>query len=479
MRLKKSAITCIILICGITAFSRPTPNIVFFLVDDMGWTDLGCYGSTFYETPNIDKLARQGMKFTDAYSACTVCSPSRASLMTGKSPARLHLTDWIDGYYKPYAKLLSPNWTKYLPLHETTIAEVLKKHNYATAIFGKWHLGDDVKYYPENQGFDLNMGGTYQGQPPSYFSPYNIPRLANGPKGEYLTDRLTNEAIKFISEKKDKPFFVYMPYYAVHKPLQATKEDIAYFKSKINPQGNQQNAVYAAMIKSVDESVGRIVSVLDSLNLSENTLIVFTSDNGGLIGGASWEKGRITSNIPLRDGKGSSYEGGIRVPAIFTWKGKIRPNSTCSVPVIGTDFFPTVAGLISKTENSYTDGVNIAPLLFGEKRLGRDALYWHYPHYHGGGATPYSAIRQGDWALIYFYETRQKELYNLKKDIGQKNNLVHQEPQLAEKLFKNLQAWKKATGAQNPLLNPAYDENRKNQNEKKIPRTVNDPLSVN
>lgn len=470
-------VACLLLIISFRAFSQQKPNIVFFLVDDMGWTDLGCYGSSFYETPNIDALAKSGMKFTDAYSASTVCSPSRASIMTGKSPARLHITDWITGHTMPYAKLLTPDWTQYLPLEETTIAEILKKQGYATASIGKWHLGDDVKYYPEKQGFDLNIAGTYQGQPPSYFSPYNIPRLNNGPSGEYLTDRLTDEAEKFITDKKDQPFFLYLPYYAVHTPLQAKKEDVEYFRSKIDPDGNQKNATYAALIKSVDESVGRIVVLLNKLKIAENTLIVFTSDNGGLIGGRNLNNNRVTSNLPLRMGKGSNYEGGIRVPAIFSWKGKIKPDGVSSVPIIGTDLFPTFAALGHGAiiEEQKLDGVDIMPLLTGKNELNRKVLYWHYPHYHPEGGTPYSAIRQGDWKLIYFYETGEKELYNLRNDIGENNNLILKKSMLADVLYKKLNEWKKKTSAQDPRPNPDYDEQNKNKPGKGETRMVTDP----
>lgn len=270
------------------------PNIIVFLVDDLGWADTRCYGSSFYETPNIDKLAAKGIRFTNAYAACTVCSPSRAAFLTGKYPARLQLTDWIKGYERPYAKLLSPDWKQYLPLEETTIAEVLKKQRYATAMIGKWHLGDDVKYYPEHQGFDSNTGGTFQGSPPSYFSPYRIARLKDGPVGEYLTDRLTDEALKFISAEKESPFFLYLSFYAVHTPLQAKEEEVKYYKAKINPTAAQQNPVYAAMIKNMDENIGRITDLVEKLGLAQNTLLIFTSDNGGLVRGKEGSKGRIT-----------------------------------------------------------------------------------------------------------------------------------------------------------------------------------------
>ncbi len=453
---------------------QTSPNIIVLLVDDLGWTDVGCYGSTFYETPNIDKLARQGLKFTNAYAACNVCSPSRASFLTGKNPARLHITDWIQGHEKPYAKLLPPNWTQFLPLQETTIAEVLKKKNYATASIGKWHLGDDIKYYPEHQGFDVNIAGNYLGSPPSYFSPYHIPRLKNGPKGEYLTDRLTDDALQFIRDKKDQPFFLYLSYYAVHIPLQGKPEDVAYFKSKRDSNANQKNAVYAAVIKSVDENVGRVTKLIDDLNLSKNTIIFFISDNGGLLG----IKNHITSNLPLRGGKGTSYEGGVRVPFIVKWKGRINENTVSDVPIIHTDFFPTVAEL-TKSDISHIsniDGVSITPVLFGGDKLKKRELYWHYPHYHTEGATPFSSVRDGDWKLIYFYETGKKELYNLKTDPGELNDVAAKETKIAETLYEKIKSWKRKVGAQDPVPNPKYDPARVNEG-RNPQRLVIDSLS--
>ncbi|HLF95418.1 MAG TPA: sulfatase, partial [Planctomycetota bacterium] len=283
------------------------PNVVVILVDDLGWTDLGCFGSPFYETPHIDRLAAQGMRFTHAYSACTVCSPTRASLMTGKYPARLHVTDWIAGHARPKAKLKVPDWTKHLALEETTVAEALKAAGYATASIGKWHLGPPA-HFPEKQGFDLNRGGCDKGQPPSYFSPYRIPTLEEGEKGEYLTDRLTTEALAFLDSNKDRPFLLHFPHYGVHTPLQAKKAVVEKYQAKAKAGADHRNAAYAAMIESVDDSVGRIVAKIEELKLSSRTLIVFTSDNGGLL--------QSTSNRPLRAGKGSAYEGGVRVPMI-------------------------------------------------------------------------------------------------------------------------------------------------------------------
>lgn len=464
--MKKVALT---IICCLLVFpalhARQMPNIVVFLADDLGWTDLGCYGSSFYETPNIDKLAESGIRFTSAYAACNVCSPTRAALMTGKYPARLHITDWITGYKKPDAKLLPPDWTQYLPLEEITIAELLKKKGYVTASVGKWHLGEMEQYWPENQGFDVNIGGWSKGSPNrnqkqntnGYFSPYGNPRLQDGPDGEHLTGRLTDEAIGFIKNNKDKPFFLYMPYYAVHTPLQAKEEDIAYFTAKVDKNAPQQNPVYASMVRYLDQSVGRVLEALRKLDLEENTLVVFTSDNGGLLG----KNNPITSNLPLRAGKGTAHEGGTRTPAIFSWKGKIRPGRLSHDPVITMDIFSTLAAVAGIPERrlGLRDGISLLPALLDDEKLNRpDALYWHYPHYHNMGATPHSSIRKGNMKLIYFYEDGKKELYDLHSDPGETNDLYAKKSGEGEALFTQLQEWLESVKAQEPVVNPGYRE---------------------
>lgn len=426
------------------------PNIIFILVDDLGWTDLGCFGSRFYETPHIDRLAAQGMKFTQAYSACTVCSPTRAAIMTGKYPARLHITDWIAGHVRPQAKLRVPDWTMHLPLEEWNVARALKPRDYVTASIGKWHLGNE-QFFPDKQGFDLNAGGCEKGQPPSYFSPYRIPTLTDGPPGEFLSDRLTTEALKFIDQNQHRPFFVYLPHYAVHTPLMARPEVIAKYKNKVQADAPHTNAVYAGLIESVDDSVGRLLQKLDELELAERTVLIFTSDNGGLL--------PVTSNVPLRAGKGSAYEGGVRVPLIVKWPGVTKPGSRCETPVISVDHLPTMlemAGLKAGTPH-VLDGESLVPLLQQTGGLTRDALYWHYPHYHPGGATPYSAIRQGDLKLIEFFEDQHVELYNVSEDIGEQHDLAEKLPDQAQVLRTKLAAWRSQVGAQLPTSNPAYD----------------------
>lgn len=434
------------------AADRP-PNVVVILIDDLGWTDLGCYGSDLYETPNVDRLASRGMRFTDAYAACTVCSPTRAALLTGKYPARLHLTDWIHGHPRPDAKLLPPEWTEALPHSEVTLAEALKPAGYVSASIGKWHLGDAADRWPTHHGFDRNVAGFGLGSPPSYFSPYRIPTLDDGPAGEYLTDRLAEEAVRFIEASKDRPFLLYLPHYAVHTPLQAKRELIAKYERKIKPGMRHRNATYAAMIHSMDQAVGRVVGAIDRLGLAEETLIVFTSDNGGL------ELGGVTENAPLRAGKGSAYEGGVRVPLIVRWPGEVPEGTACHEPVISNDLFPTIleiAGLAARDDA--TDGRSLARLLRDPgATLDRGALFWHYPHYHPGGATPYSAIRARDWKLVEFFEDGRVELYHLSEDIGERHDLAPAMPARANELRSRLEAWRKGVGAQRPRPNPGYD----------------------
>lgn len=438
---------------GLSAAERK-PNIVLILIDDMGWTDIGCMGSDLYQTPNIDKLASQGVKFTNAYAACTVCSPTRAAILTGKYPARLHLTDWIAGHVKPKAKLKIPDWTQFLPSEEVTIAAALKASGYVSASIGKWHLGDPKEHLPTHHGFDLNIAGYNYGQPPSYFAPYKIATLTDGPKGEYLTDRLTDEACKFIETNGDKPFFLYLPEYCVHQPVQAKKEMIDAYKAKVKDGMTHTNAIYAAMIQSLDEGVGRIMSKLDELKLADNTVVIFTSDNGGLI--------PVTRHPPLRAGKGSAYEGGVRVPMIVKWPGVTPPGKVCDEPVISTDYYPTILEMTATAgdtkHNATLDGKSLAPLLRDPAaKLDRKALFWHYPHYHPGGATPYSAVRAGDWQLVEFFEDNHAELYNLKDDAGEKNDLAEKNPKKKAELLKMLAEWRTSVGAQMPTENPNYD----------------------
>jgi len=467
-RLKVSSLlilSAILLACRTHAASPEKPwNVIVILVDDLGWTDFACFGSKNYQTPNLDRLAKEGMKFTSAYAACTVCSPTRAAMMTGKYPARLHITDWIAGHNRPFAKLKIPDWQKFLPLEEITIAEMMKTKGYATASIGKWHLGPEP-YFPDKQGFDLNAGGYDRGQPPSYHAPYNIPTLKpEGEKGEFLTDREALEAAKFIESNQDRPFFLYLPHYAVHTPIQAKAEVIKKYEKTIPPNSRQNNPAYAALVESVDDALGTIMKKLSELKLEDRTVIFVTGDNGGLSGTVNaqgWRNGP-TDNTPLRLGKGSAYEGGVRVPMIVKWPGVTRAGSENETPVITVDFFPTVIEIagIKPPAGVPIDGESLVPLLHGKRRLQRDAIYWHYPHYHPGSATPYSAIRKGDFKLIHFFENDRVELYNLKKDIGEKNNLARTEAKKTAELRQQLDEWRTAVGAQLPTPNPDYDAAR-------------------
>lgn len=444
------------------AAAAPKPNIIFILIDDLGRNDLGCYGSKFYRTPNLDRLATQGMKFSDAYAACPVCSPTRASIMTGKYPARLHLTDWLPGRGDlPPQRLARPVINQQLPLAEVTIAERLKAAGYVTAHVGKWHLGGEG-FEPQKQGFDINIAGDHTGTPMSYFAPFG----GKAKDGEYLTDRLTTEAEKIIEANKDKPFFLYFAHYAVHTPLRAKADYIAKYPQVTNKAGQQTNAIYAAMIESMDESVGRILKQLDDLKLADNTYVFFTSDNGGLAT-LEGQSTPATINSPLREGKGYLYEGGIRVPLLARGPG-IKPGSTATNAMSSVDYFPTILELAglgappsgpasagSETGAPVIDGVSLVPLLNGGTNAPRP-LFWHYPHYSNQGGKPGGAIRDGDFKLIEFYETGRVELFDLKG--GENRNLAEDPMHTArvKAMAGKLDAWRIKTGAQMMLPNPAY-----------------------
>lgn len=427
------------------ASAADKPNFIIFLIDDLGATDVGCYGSKYYETPQVDRLAAEGMRFRNGYSACTVCSPSRAAMITGQWPARLHLTDWIAGHERPFAKLAIPDWQKRLPLTERTIAQALHEQGYTTAAIGKWHLSPDG---PAAHGFDVAIADNHKGQPDSYLSPYKNPNLPDGPKGEELTGRLTDEAIGFIEKNKEKPFFLYLAHFAVHTPLGGKPESIAHFAERAKTMTPQGKPAYGAMIAAVDDSVGRIRARLAELKLADNTVIIFTGDNGGL------ELGKVTDNLGMRAGKGSAYEGGVRVPFIVYWPGVTKAGTVSDVPVITNDIPATLADIAGAKLPG--DGVSLSPLLHGGPSEPR-ALFWHYPHYHPGGATPHSAIREGDWRLVRFYEDGREELYNLVKDPEEKSDLANAEPDRRTALAKKLDGWLTETKAQMPTPNPKAD----------------------
>lgn len=427
------------------------PNVLFILIDDMGWMDLGCQGNKNLRTPNIDNLAKGGMRFTDAYAPAPVCSPTRAAIITGQSPARLQITNHLphqDRFTPKDSKLLPAKMLNHLSLESETLAERLKKDaHYATAFIGKWHLytGRDKKYNPLNQGFDINIGGCSYGGPPTFFDPYRIDFLPDRKEGEYLPNRLADEAIAFISEQnsKDKPFFLALWNYTVHWPMEAPDKLVEKYKNL--PVKGYRDHRYAAMIEAMDIAIGKVLKSLDDLNITEETLVIFTSDNGpfGGVGDAS----------PLRADKGHLYEGGIRVPLIVRWPGKVEAGAVEETPVILTDLHPTILAATGLDLNSTipNDGHNLLPLLKGKEKLKNRAVYWHYPNFafHRDNRLG-SAIREGDHKLIHFYDTDSVELYNLKNDIGEKNDLSGKMPQLASRLKNKLKVWLQDSGAVMP-----------------------------
>ncbi len=438
-------------------------NIVLILMDDLGWADVGCNGSTFYETPNIDRLARQGVRFTNGYAAAPVCSPTRASIMTGKYPARTGITNYLPGGHQlPYSKLLPQLCTQQLPLKETTLAEALKPAGYATAHIGKWHLGPDERYWPQHQGFDINIGGTASGMPSSFFYPQwqgNPPIV--GKPGEYLTDRLTDEAISFIRSNAMRPFFLYLPHYAVHVPIEAKRELTAKYRKKLKPGQLQNDPVYAAMIESMDQSVGRLMGTLDDLKLADRTVVVFTSDNGGL-SAPEWKMKPVTSNAPLREGKGHVYEGGIREPFLIRWPG-VAPRVD-DTPICSVDLYPTlVEAAGARLPSVKIDGVSLKPLITASQPLPARPLYWHYPHYSNQLGRPAGAMREGDWKLVELFEDGKLELYNLAADIGEKNDLAGKHPDRVRQMHAKLAAWRRSVHARMPVRNPKYDPAREGE----------------
>lgn len=486
MSKKMSVIFCLLLCTffSIAQKKNASPNIIVILADDLGWADLSSYGSTFYETPHLDQLAKEGIKFTNAYATSPVCSPTRASMMTGKYPTKTGVTDWIpgrseDGKKREYEKINTHPTSFQLALEEKTIAEYALENGYQTFFAGKWHLGEEEKYWPQYQGFQTNIAGWSKGAPTGklndstggFFAPYKNPLLSDGPSGEYLTDRLTNECIQFLEKEKTKPFFLMYSMYAVHNPLQAPKSLIQKYQLKkdqlgltdqqrfakdeewMKPEAGwkrrliQDNQVYAAMIENMDWNIGRLLAKLKSLNLDENTLIVFTSDNGGL----STAEGSNTVNTPFRAGKGWLYEGGIRVPLIMYWKGKILSSVVSDLPVTTADLYPTLASVINKQykKERLIDGENIFPMIQQDNK--KRTLFWHYPHYSNQGGKPAAAIRSGKFKLIYHYENQAFELFDLRKDISEKNNIAAENKALTNQLKRQLLSWLNQIGAKNSL----------------------------
>jgi len=452
-------------------------NFVFLLIDDFGWMDiLANNPHCFYETPNINRLALSGMNFTNGYAANPVCSPTRYSIMTGKYPSRVGATNWFSGNRS--GRFNPAPLNDKMPLEEVTLAEALKEHGYKTAFIGKWHLGSEEQYWPENQGFDVNVGGWAVGSPRGgYFAPFDNPRLGDYPEGSHLPKVLTDESLKLLDQYKNMPFLLYLAFYSVHTPLQGREDLIAKYKAKrqtvldaqeqefgpeeqVWPASNprqvrirQCHPTYGAMVEAMDEQIGRVLDRLEALGIADNTAVILMSDNGGL----STSEGSPTSNLPLRGGKGWLYEGGIREPFLIRWPGVTQPGSTSDVPVVSTDFYPTIldmAGLPLKTDQ-HLDGVSLVPLLMSGTRIDRDAIYWHYPHYSNQGGFPAGAIRMGDWKLIERFEDGRDHLYNLQMDISEREDLASQYPERVEQMRGKLHAWYKQVDAK--FLQPKDD----------------------
>ena len=438
------------------------PNVLFILVDDLGYMDIGANNpNTFYETPRVDALARQSMRFTNGYAANPVCSPTRYSIMTGKYPTRVGATNFFSG--KRSGRFLPAKLNDRMALSEITLAEALKSQGYATAFFGKWHLGPTAEFWPEAQGFDLNFGGHNRGLPPGgYFAPYRNPKLTDGPQGEHLTQRLTDEVLKTLERFRKQPFLIYLSFYTVHTPLQAPKALVEKYRTKADKLGvedvqfaieeqvwptgrprrvrvQQRHATYAAMVESMDTQVGRVLDKLEELGLADNTVVCFTSDNGGL----STSEGSPTSNLPLRGGKGWLYEGGIREPFLIKWPGVVPAGSVCHTPVMSTDFFPTLLEITGgqPRADSKFDGISLVPLL---KRTGipqRPALFWHYPHYSNQGGFPGAAMRAGQYKLIERFEDGRLQLFDLESDLGERRDLAKTMPERVQSMRSQLHAW--------------------------------------
>ncbi|MFW6171463.1 MAG: sulfatase [Planctomycetota bacterium] len=449
-------------------------NVVFFLVDDLGYMDVSPYNAdTFYDTPSIQRLSQGAMRFTDGYAANPVCSPTRYSIQTGRYPSRVNATNYFSG--SRAERFRGAPLNDKMPLAETTIAEAFKKHGYATFFAGKWHLGETEDLWPEHQGYDINKGGWKRGGPyggNKYFSPYGNPRLEDGPQGEHLPDRLASETCDFIEARKDEPFFAMLAFYSVHTPLIGRPDLVEKYKEKREALGLaalpkdkkfadeeqnfltnsprktrivQDHAVYAAMVEAMDLAVGKVLDKLEETGLAERTAIVFMSDNGGL----STSEGSPTANFPLRAGKGWIFEGGIREPYMIRWPGVTKGEATCGVPVTSTDFYPTLldmAGLPLESRQ-HLDGVSLVPLLRGGDALEREAIYWHYPHYGNQGGPPAGAIRMDDWKLIERYEDGRVHLYNLAADISEQNDVAEQHPQRVNMMPQKLHDWYKQVDA--------------------------------
>ncbi len=455
---------------ALAAPARRPLNFVFFLADDLGWADTTPYGSDLHETPNLERLARESVRFTHAYAAGPVCSPTRASIHTGKCPARLGITIWRESARTPprNRRLIPPMVEENLAHSEASIAKILRQAGYLNAHVGKWHLGN-AEHYPETHGFDVNIGGTVWGAPATFFWPYSggqlyggeyryVPGLQGGKPGEYLTDRLTDEALKVIDSASGRPFFLNLCHHTVHTPIEGKPDLVERYRRKITPGMRHKNAAYAAMVHSMDESVGRVLARIEQRGIADRTVVIFFSDNGGYID--PWRGEAVTNNYPLRSGKGALYEGGIRVPLMIRWPGGARSGVTCDEPVSSVDLYPTMlemAGLAGiASHNAAVDGKSLVPLLKNpDARLGRDELFFHYPHYYQT-TTPVSAILARDWKLLEYFEDGHLELYNLRDDLSETRNLAEAMPDKAKELGARLVAWRQSVNAPMPAPNPNF-----------------------
>ncbi len=466
--LARSALMLALLAAAIPVQSFALPNFVFILVDDLGWSDLGVYGSDLHETPRIDDFAAGAARFTNAYAASPVCSPTRASILAGKHPAKLRMTVWREAAKNPPLQraLVPPVTADSLPHEEVTVAEVLHEAGYVTAHVGKWHLGT-AEYYPQTQGFDYNVGGTLWGAPQTFFFPYSgsrpfaglryVPHLGGGEAGEYLTDRLTTEAIRILQQERGNPIFMHLAYHTVHTPIEGKPAVAEYYRERIRPGMTHRNPHLAAMLHALDENVGRVLDALEELEMAGDTVVFLTSDNGGFVN--AYDGLRVTDNSPLRSGKGSLYEGGIRVPAMIRWPDVTVPGSVSDTPISSVDYYRTIlsiAGLDGDRDHNRTlDGIDLVPLLRNpEHSPNRAALFFHYPHYYAT-TSPVSAVRVGNWKLLRYYEDSRVELYDLAGDPGERTDRASEEPEVATALLERLEAWLGRAGAQHPSPNAA------------------------
>ena len=473
--MKHSKYLCLLLLASVVSTAQAEHrNFVFILVDDLGKMDMSVEGSSFHETPNIDAIAKQGMQFSNGYSTCQVCSPSRASILLGTYPARNGITDWIGAAsgkaWKRNDRVLPADYVHALPLKDITLAEAMRTGGYKTFFAGKWHLGGEGSF-PEDHGFDINIGGHHRGSPPGgYFSPFRNPKMVNGPQGESLPIRLATETASFIEAHKSQKFFAYLSFYSVHGPIQTTQPLWKKYQQKAIDKGLhatrfefdrtkavrqvQDNPIYAGMMESMDQAVGIVIKKLRDLGLDKNTVIIFTSDNGGVSSGDAFS----TSCLPFRGGKGRQWEGGIREPYYIHVPQVTEPGSINHTPVTGTDFFPTILELagLPLMPRQHIDGVSLLPLLQGASIAKRD-LFWHYPHYGNQGGEPSSIIRSGDWKLIHYYEDGRDELYHLVDDIGEQNDLAPSQKEIVKNLRHKLDRWLLETGARIPIADDRFD----------------------